>query len=105
MSKILSNRRSAPATFVNIDNGLYKLHDRYTYGAKPHCAAQYDQQSLLANELRAVCHLHSTRGYFSTASSYQQVVRDFVWSPYITYMNLNIKITTRNGNVINCLAH
>jgi hypothetical protein len=105
LSKILANRRSSYATFINIDTGLYKLHERHTYNSAPIVAAQYDQQSFLANELRAVCHLYSSSGYYRTASSYQQLTRDFVWSPDITYMNLNIKLTTRNGNVINVIAN
>ena len=102
----LSNRRDLPATFINSDKGLYKLHEGYRHGS-PNLtvAAQYDQTSFAANELRARCELKSNSNYYRHSTSNQQITRDYVWSPYDTYYNLSIKITTRNGNVINCLAH
>lgn len=103
--KILSNRRSASATFINTDTGLYKLHESYTYNTTPHVAAQYDQKSFLANELRAVCHLQPRSNYYKHDMTYQQKIKDTVWSPNITYFNLNIKITTRNGNMITALVY
>ena len=101
----LSNRRARPITFINSDKGLYKLYDGYWHGVHSSIvAAQYDQPSYIANELRAKCELRSNSNYYRTVSN-QQITKEFTWTAAATFYNLNIKITTRCGNVLNCLAH
>jgi hypothetical protein len=102
----LSNRRDRPATFINSDKGLYKLYEGYLHGVHSAIiAAQYDRPSFVTNELRARCELKSNSNYYRHSTSNQQITKEFSWDSTDTFYNLNIKITTRNGNVINCLAH
>ena len=106
LKTILSNRRDHPATFIYSDKGLYKLYEGYRQGIHGATgAAQYDQPSFAANELRARCDLKSTSNYYRHHTANQQITKDFAWTTNETFYNLNIKIITRNGNVINCLAH
>lgn len=105
LKTIMSNRRDRPATFINSDKGVYKLYNGYWQGVHSSIvAAQYDHQSYIANELRARCEPRSNSYYYRTVSN-QQITREFTWTAAATFYNLNIKITTRSGNVINCLAH